>query len=253
MELHFLPKPVFNPTLPYGFSQKSRSARFCAKQVFYHSRQQLPSHLSLVDEVAEVLGISTDSAYRRLRGETALSLDEGGRRAHHFRIPLHELFEQPTEAVLFTRMAVNARTRGCKYYLQETKVYFDTIEKTQEKRGIYAAKDIPVFYYFLFPDLAKFKLFFWLKTVKEVKTLKNEAFCVETIPDSYITLGTDIAHTYLRIPFIEIWNDETTNSTLRQMEYYYDAGLLQRRDDAQHLLNQVEALVQHIQWQATWG
>ncbi|MGZ3753403.1 MAG: helix-turn-helix domain-containing protein [Mucilaginibacter sp.] len=47
------------------------------QQLFFnHIRSKLPSHLSFVDEVAELLNISNDSAYRRIRGEKPLGLDE---------------------------------------------------------------------------------------------------------------------------------------------------------------------------------
>jgi hypothetical protein len=43
---------------------------------FRHLKSILPGHLSLVDEVAELLNISNDSAYRRIRGEKPISLEE---------------------------------------------------------------------------------------------------------------------------------------------------------------------------------
>jgi hypothetical protein len=39
-------------------------------QFFKHIKSILPAHLSLVDAVADVLEVSNDSAYRRIRGET---------------------------------------------------------------------------------------------------------------------------------------------------------------------------------------
>ena len=41
---------------------------------FKQIKQNLPAHLSLADEVAELLNISQDSAYRRIRGEKSLAL-----------------------------------------------------------------------------------------------------------------------------------------------------------------------------------
>ena len=35
---------------------------------FQHLKSKMPAHLSMVEEVAELLGISIDSAYRRIRG-----------------------------------------------------------------------------------------------------------------------------------------------------------------------------------------
>jgi hypothetical protein len=43
---------------------------------FDRIRKTIPANVSLVDELAEILDVSRDSAYRRMRGETVLSLDE---------------------------------------------------------------------------------------------------------------------------------------------------------------------------------
>ena len=43
---------------------------------FRQIKQKLPAHLSTVDEIAMLLNISQDSAYRRIRGEKPLSFDE---------------------------------------------------------------------------------------------------------------------------------------------------------------------------------
>ena len=48
-----------------------------AQSVFFqHIKALLPPHLSVVDEIAEVLNISNDSAYRRIRGEKPIALEE---------------------------------------------------------------------------------------------------------------------------------------------------------------------------------
>ena len=39
-------------------------------------RNRLPENTSFADELADFLNVSRDSAYRRIRGETVLSLDE---------------------------------------------------------------------------------------------------------------------------------------------------------------------------------
>ena len=57
------------------------------QQIFFqHVKDHLPAHLSLVDEIAELLNISIDSAYRRIRGEKAISFEELRTLCSHFRI-----------------------------------------------------------------------------------------------------------------------------------------------------------------------
>lgn len=46
------------------------------KFIFQRIRELLPSHLSFVHDIATVLEISYDSAYRRMRGEKELTVDE---------------------------------------------------------------------------------------------------------------------------------------------------------------------------------
>ncbi len=222
-------------------------------RLFGRIREQVPVHLSLVDEVAAALGISTDSAYRRLRGETALTLDEAAKLSGHFRIPIYDLFEQPDDTVHFKRVVINDAAQGFENYLHYSKAFFDKIAAGKNKFGIYPAKDIPVFYYFLFPDLARFKLFLWLKTSNEGSSLANQGFSMSIIPDLFVDLGAEITKTFMRIPFIEIWNEDTISSTIGQIVYYYEAELFDHPGDARHLLNQVEAMIQHIEEQAKKG
>ena len=49
---------------------------FSQKILFDKIREKLPSENSLVLELADLLDVSTDSAYRRIRGQTKLSLEE---------------------------------------------------------------------------------------------------------------------------------------------------------------------------------
>jgi hypothetical protein len=63
------------------------------QQIFFrHIKASLAGHLSLVDEVADLLNISNDSAYRRIRGEKLLSFEEIQILCTHYKISLDQLF-----------------------------------------------------------------------------------------------------------------------------------------------------------------
>ena len=59
-------------------------------QLFNQIKDRLPENLSLVDEIADLLEISNDSAYRRIRGDKALEFEELGKLAKHFKISLDD-------------------------------------------------------------------------------------------------------------------------------------------------------------------
>ena len=52
---------------------------------------QMPSHLSLADELAELLEISADSAYRRIRGEKPISVFEVQKLCNAYRFSFDDL------------------------------------------------------------------------------------------------------------------------------------------------------------------
>jgi len=59
--------------------------------------------------------------------------------------------------------------------------------------------------------------------------------------------------TYNRIPTVELWNEETFNSLIRQIEFCYVCGYFSGKADALMVLNQVEIMVNHLEQQASAG
>src|SRR5450755_606756 len=90
MEKNFLPKqqPMTQPDVQQVF--------------FQHIKSNLAAHLSLVDEIADLLSISNDSAYRRIRGEKPLSFDEIKILCAHYKISLDQLFHLSNDSFLFS-------------------------------------------------------------------------------------------------------------------------------------------------------
>jgi hypothetical protein len=57
-------------------------------------KNQLPVNISLVNKIAELLEISNDSAYRRLRCETLLNIGEVMLLCNHFKLSIDALNTQ---------------------------------------------------------------------------------------------------------------------------------------------------------------
>src|SRR6516162_8131411 len=85
---------------------------------FQHIRETLPAHLSLAEEIAGILDISVDSAYRRIRGEKPISFEEIQRISAHFRISLDQFLELETDSFIFTGKIGDGSRSFLKSYLQ---------------------------------------------------------------------------------------------------------------------------------------
>ena len=61
-------------------------------------------------------------------------------------------------------------------YLESLLKLVSLIQAQKVQKGYFAAKDIPVFHLFQFPELARFKMFFWQKTIFKSPDLAGKKF-----------------------------------------------------------------------------
>lgn len=217
-------------------------------------KKRLPPNVSFADEMAEILKISRDSAYRRIRGETILSLDEAKVLCNQFGVSLDLLLGSSQEIVPFRHQIVNNEPETFEKWLRSILNNLETIAGfPSEKEVVYSAKDVPVFHYFDYPDLAAFKMYFWKKSVLNYPGLQSEKFKPQAISGEYITIGKKIGEAYSKIPSTELWSDETTVITLKQIEFYHESGFFHSATDAHMLLDQYEQLLQGIREKAAKG
>jgi hypothetical protein len=224
------------------------------QQLFFrHVKEGLPSHLSLVDEIADLLNISTDSAYRRIRGEKAISFDEIRTLCAHFRISLDQLFQLESNNIIFWGRFINDTDFVFDNYLGDILkqvIYFNSFT---EKELMIMSKDVPIFHHFNFPALAAFKCFFWMKTVLQYPGLSKQRFTADDLQDPRIQTCSRIIEEYNKIPSLEIWNVETIHATIRQVEYYRDTKIFASDKDVAVVYDCLHRTVDHIEAQAELG
>ena len=215
-------------------------------------KTRVPDHLSAVDEIAELLSISKDSAYRRLRGDTPLSLDEAVQLSLQFDISPAMLLEQATDLIPFRFNQLYGKNHSFKAYIEQM---IEVIELVIKADGeiFYAAEDIPIFHHFRFPMLAAFKNFYWAKSVLDDETLNGRKFDKSMIHPELNETTLRLNKVYNEAKSVEIWAEESINSTLRQVEYYADSFQFAAREDADAVLDDLTGLIDHLERQAEAG
>ena len=131
------------------------------KALFDKIRERIPSSTSFVHEIAELLGISYDSAYRRIRGEKTLSMEDLYKICSKYKISLDALFGAHANSIIFDYFTLEPQKLGLREWLGLILADTKKINEASDKEILYAAKDPPVFYNFQVPELAAFKVFFW--------------------------------------------------------------------------------------------
>ena len=220
--------------------------------LFQSIKAQLPANISFVHELSELLGISYDSAYRRIRGEKELSMEEIKTICLHYNVSVDALFNVKSNHVVFKSLAVGEDGFSFENWMQSLLTDIKKIHQSNHSEIIYAAKDIPVFYYFEFPEIAAFMIYFWHKALIPSSDYEDKKITLDP-PEHLYETGRQLLSYYIKIPTIEIWSEETISSILRQIEYCFISGFFNGKDDIFRLCDVLESWLQHVQRQAECG
>ena len=225
------------------------------QQFFNHLKTALPSHLSLVDELCDLLGLSPDSVYRRIRGEKPIALSELKMICEKYHLSLDHVLQLQNNSVVF--QAPQFENKGVvpfDEYMKGLIAQLKYFNSFQQNKLLYLCKDLPVWHFYIYPEIAAFKTFVWIKTVQNNPAYENKKFSLKEFPfrDCY-ALGQEMIREYNKIPSIELWNYESIISTTRQIEYYKEAGIFADSRDLDLIIDSFEGSLDHLQEQARLG
>jgi len=216
-------------------------------------KRKVPGNISLADVIADDLNISNDSAYRRIRGDTHLTLAECMVLCNKYNVSLDSLFENSASHIMFNYRAINQDTFTFESYFTSILENLETIKQFEVKEMIFAENDILPFHLFKFEGLAAFKLFFWMSNIHHFPQYENTSFNINNFSKELLGYAKQVWESYVSIPSIEIWSDENINVTLRQIEFIYDCGKFKSKDVAMQLYEELKEVILHIQKQADRG
>lgn len=233
---------------------KSNMDTFPAQQLFFsHIKSKLPAHLSLVEEIAELLNISNDSAYRRIRGEKPIGLDEIQKLCSHYKVSLDQLLHLDNDAVIFSTNLDEQRAHNLNNYMAGILGNLTAIKALPGSHFFCFNKDIPMFYFMQFPELAAFKFFFWKRTIMNYPDLGKQPFNGVETDEDILEKAAKIIQTYIQIQSTEILNEEIVLVTLKQIEFYREAGIFENKHVLLKVYGQLEELINHLELQAEVG
>jgi len=222
-------------------------------QFFQHIKSILPDHISFVDEIAGLLDISNDSAYRRIRGEKQISLDEMQKLAVHFKISIDQFLHLQSDSYIFSGQLAGPGEYVFEKWMENVLKQLTFINSFAHKHMYYLAKDIPIMDQFMIPELLAFKSFLWRRSILQYGDMKGMKFALKDANPQHLEMGREIVDTYLQIPTTEIWNLESINSTIRQIEFYREANMFAVEEDVKTIYLALLTMINHLEQQAECG
>lgn len=208
--------------------------------------------MSLVDDIADHLNISNDSAYRRIRGEKPISMEELGKLAKCYKLSLDKFLHLENESFIFSGH-IPDESYTYERWLETNVTHLEQICSSPEKQFYILAKEIPFLYYFYIPEIAAFKSYFFKKSIIHYDQMRGIKFSFDDDYNHILSIAKRIEFFYSRIPSTEIWHEENITSTLRQIEFYKITGNIKSNSHVSLLLDKLDELINHLELQAELG
>ena len=224
------------------------------KHFFEILKTQIPDNYRLVDVVEETLKTSTDSAYRRIRGEKDLSFSELHTLCQKYNISLDEVFSYKSgQNIMFQYMPVNLSDQESYIaYIRRLLSTFTALKSAQRKDIYFTAQDIPFYHFMDFPELFFFKLYTWNEVLNRVPVSYND-FCSKLDKDTILPIHKQMSVVYQQIPSKEIWTNQTIDTILKLLEHYFEIGSFDGKETILLLLDQLSNLMDTIKNYANDG
>lgn len=221
--------------------------------LFAKIRETMANPKELAKVVQDILNVSADAAYRRLRSETALSIDEAYKLSNHYKVALSDLESFRSDHVTFVKRPFIDSIEKFEFFMKQSLEQLNALTSDPNHLMVYTAKDVPLFYQYKYKELGAFKIYVWMRGIYDIERINNEYYTVSKIPERLLDLAQKQWEAYSRINAIEIWNDTTITSSLNQIHYYYEAGMLEGKEEALLLCDQMDDMLKLIYKQARFG
>ncbi|MEP6700828.1 MAG: hypothetical protein ABJA85_05915, partial [Bacteroidota bacterium] len=197
--------------------------------------------------------VSGDSAYRRIRGETPLVLEEARLLCDHFNLSLDKMLDVKNDSILFQNVRIDNKQYSYEKYLAGLTATLQQFSDFFHKEMVYLTKDLPLFHNFYYSPLIAFRYFFWMKSILQHPDFTGHEFEFSCLSTETEAMSRQLTKAYTMIPSVEIWNTECVNSTISQVEFYKDSGLFSSAADIRTVYDAFEETILHLQAQAEHG
>jgi hypothetical protein len=204
------------------------------------------------DQIADVLSISKDPAYRRIRGWKEITLSEVYKLMKHCNAQMSELLPSK-ETVPFHFRAVDNDHYKYAQFLQEVYLFLNQYQQRGISRFLSYPKEIPLFYSLMFDRVGYFRYFLYQKSMLGNDKFKDLKFKAEHYQHIKPEINTQIVDLYYQFGSEEFWGPEIFTNFLNQVDYYLQAGFFDSNQEITLLLDEIEELVNLIEIQALTG
>ena len=213
----------------------------------------MPAHIAIAEELSELLNLSSDSIYRRLRCQSFFTFDEVAIISKKYGISLDGFLNLDSLQVSFNFNPMYGENNNFEKYLLWFSDYLTELSRSEGTHITYVCEDVPLFRHFKYNTLSAFKSFYWNKAVLNNEKLIGKKFHKDLVSDKIIELNKKTIEAYYKINSIEVWTEETLKSTLKQVEFFWESDQFDSAEQAMIVINEIKQMLNDLKHECENG
>ncbi|GAB4204244.1 MAG: hypothetical protein Fur0023_11860 [Bacteroidia bacterium] len=195
--------------------------------------------------MVDLLNISMDSAYRRIRCETEITMDEMFRLCEYFKVSADSLLFTDVNTATFIYKPIFQSISNFEEHLKKIEQNMESIISMPDIHMYYAAEEVPLFHSLYSEHLIRFKLFYWMRNILGINEF-NHQYNPDIIPNNLVKTSLKINRLYKDIPSSEIWSNETVLTFIKQIEFSIEAGLFSNKEIIMNLIEEHNKMLETL-------
>jgi hypothetical protein len=193
--------------------------------------KNIPPKVKTASYLSNVLKMSRESAYRRIRGEIPFTADEFAKLSVRLGFSIDEIIGNNDFEHAFFEFSVDKKDPNEVYsvMLEKYATLLEKIETTKVADSVMSLNRIPLTFHVLFDNLHKFVFYKWLNQYNEVPL--NLHFSAIEVPQEIMSLQKRIRFNFEKLKRRTLILDPNTFlSQVKEIQYYYQMKLLNDED-----------------------
>ena len=217
-------------------------------ELFGRIQKAIPANQALVDVISEHLKISTDAAYRRIRGDKMIDIAETISLCKHFGISLDSLTGNVEDNIIQGALAPSdlRDMRAHLVYLQNFSTQMERLRLSAKKEILLSVADFSVFDFLANKELVFFHIFSWNKNLYDIPgTFEN--FMEGLAVDEFLKYFSKIVRCFQFIPTTEIWTTNSIDSSIKLLRYHTEMNHFSDKRNSLFICEQLLNLLNTLQ------
>lgn len=199
----------------------------------------------IVNELQDILHIKKGAAYKRMSGETALTLTELIQISEHFRVSLDTIFQKNRFFSFRHPFKQQDEESPAKFLEQFNKILNPLkYDKGNKKHLYYLTNEIPIFYYLMHKYIFSFLMNVWAHLHWDTHKLSIDQ---SNIYDKQAEIfREEIVNNYYSNQVTEIWNSNMMNNLYQQVIFCITIRAFKEASFIDRLIEDIQSLLNHL-------